>query len=266
MEDEPMIRKIIKIDEDKCNGCGACAAACHEHAIIMQDGKAKLIKDDYCDGLGDCLPVCPVDAIGFEEREAAAYDAKAVEEHKQAHNILPCGCHGSAEKTFSHPHKHKHSQHTSSECSEHTHAEHAHNHCNCSEGHPEDEENPSGSELMQWPVQIKLVSIQASYFEDCDLLVSADCCAYAYGRFHQDFIQDHITVIGCPKLDAIDYSEKLTEIFRLNTIRSITLTRMEVPCCGGLENAVKKAIAASGKDIPLRIVTIAADGKILNER
>lgn len=241
-----MIRKIIKIDQDICNGCGACAKACHEHAIIMENGKAHLIKDDYCDGLGDCLPVCPVDAISFEEREAAAYNAKAVEEHKKAHNILPCGCQGSAEKTFSHPKPKHHSDH-----------------CSCSE-YAVPEDNPSESELMQWPVQIKLVSIQASYFKDCDLLIAADCCAYAYGRFHQDFIRDHITIIGCPKLDAVDYSEKLTEIFRLNTIQSITLTRMEVPCCGGLEKAVKNAIAASGKDIPLRVVTIASDGKILD--
>lgn len=191
-----MIRKIIKIDEEKCNGCGACAAACHESAIEMINGKAKLTRENDCDGLGDCLPVCPVNAIVFEETEAPAY------------------------------------------------------------------EDTAKSQLSQWPVQIKLVSESAPYFNGAALLVAADCTAYAYGNFHNDFIRNHVTLIGCPKLDGIDYSNKLTAIFANNTIQSVTVARMTVPCCGGLEHAVKKALQASGKLIPCRIVTISADGKI----
>lgn len=214
-----MIRKIIKINEEKCNGCGLCAEACHEGAIGMVDGKAKLLRDDYCDGLGDCLPACPTDAITFEEREAAAYDEAAVEAHKARRATA---------KTVK----------------------------------ADKEDVPPESALVNWPVQIKLAPIQAPYFEDADLLIAADCSAYAYGNFHGDFIDGKITLMGCPKLDMVDYSEKLTELFARNTIRSITLTRMEVPCCGGLEYAVKQAVAASGKDIPLKVVTIGINGDL----
>lgn len=201
-----MIRKIIRIDEERCNGCGACAAACHEGAIEMIDGKAKLTREDYCDGLGDCLPACPTNAISFEEREAPAYDEAAVLASKQY---------------------------------------------------------KGSSELMQWPVQIKLLPIRAPYFDGANLLIAADCTAYAYGNFHKEFIRNHVTVIGCPKLDAVDYSEKLTEIIRNNNIKSVTIVRMEVPCCGGIENAAKRALQASGKFIPWRVVIISTDGKIL---
>ena len=214
-----MIRKIIKINEEKCNGCGLCAEACHEGAIGMVDGKAKLLRDDYCDGLGDCLPACPTDAITFEEREAAAYDEAAVAAHKARR---------AAAKTVK----------------------------------TDKEDVPPESALVNWPVQIKLAPIQAPYFEDADLLIAADCSAYAYGNFHRDFIDGKITLMGCPKLDMVDYSEKLTELFARNAIRSITLTRMEVPCCGGLEYAVKQAVAASGKDIPLKVVTIGINGDL----
>ena len=200
-----MIRKIIKIDDDKCNGCGTCAAACHEGAIGMVGGKAKLLRDDYCDGLGDCLPECPTGAISFEEREAKAYDEKAVLANKQGL-----------------------------------------------------------SQLAQWPCQIKLVPENAPYFNGCDLLIAADCTAYAYGRIHQDYMRDRITVIGCPKLDAVDYSEKLTKIFASNDINSVTLLRMEVPCCGGLEYATKMALQNSGREIPLQVITISINGEVID--
>lgn len=230
-----MIRKIIKIDEEKCNGCGACAAACHEGAIGMVNGKAKLLRDDYCDGLGDCLPACPAKAISFEEREAAAYDEKAVQAHKNsAPETLPCGCPGTKSKAIVHHHSH----HEESACE-------------------------VESQLNQWPVQIKLVPVNAPYFEEADLLVAADCTAYAYGNFHQKFIKNHITLVGCPKLDMADYSEKLTEIIRENSIKSVTVVRMEVPCCGGIESAVKTALQQSGKFIPWRVVVISTDGQIL---
>lgn len=237
-----MIRKIVEIDEEKCNGCGVCADACHEGAIEMVDGKAKLIKDDYCDGLGDCLPTCPTGAIAIIEREAVAYDEEAVLK-KQRYKIndlkekkeesLPCGCPGSAAKAI--------------ERKENVNAASA----------------PRESQLRQWPVQIKLVPINAPWFDGAKLLVAADCTAYAYANFHQDFIKGHITLVGCPKLDDLDYSIKLTEIIRNNDIRSVTVVRMEVPCCGGIENAVKTALKNSGKFIPWNVVTIATDGSIL---
>lgn len=226
-----MIRRIINIDEEKCTGCGLCAKACHEGAIGMVDGKARLLRDDYCDGLGDCLPACPAGAISFVEREAAAYDEAAVKEHMAEKAPLPCGCPGTAARRFN-----------------------------------RDDTGFAGNSaslLRQWPVQIKLVPTRAPYFDHADLLVAADCTAYAYGNFHQEFIRNRITVIGCPKLDSVDYTEKLTEILRNNDINSVTVVRMEVPCCGGIENAVKNARIASGKLIPWQVVTISTDGRIL---
>ena len=234
-----MIRKIIHIDQEKCNGCGACAAACHEGAIGMVDGKARLLRDDYCDGLGDCLPACPTGAITFVEREAAPYDeaavlaAKAGKAHER-HGTLPCGCPGSQARALRREVKPAAAPTA-----------------------------PQESELMQWPVQIKLVPVRAPYFDGARLLVAADCTAYAYARFHQDFIRGHITLVGCPKLDSVDYSEKLAAILTQNDIRSVTLARMEVPCCGGLERAVRTAIDASGKDIPLRTAVISTRGEVL---
>ena len=240
-----MKRRIIEINSEKCNGCGACAAACHEGAIAMVDGKAKLMRDDYCDGLGDCLPACPTGAITFVEREAAAYDEKAVEESKQKKMqdtmkkegmTLPCGCPGTQSKKLEH-------------------AERA---------DAETSYAKPVSRLAQWPVQIKLVPVNAPYFDGAKLLIAADCTAYAYAAFHEQFIKGHITLVGCPKLDSVDYSEKLNEIIRNNDIRSITVVRMEVPCCGGLEYAVKTALLQSGKFIPWQIVTISTDGNILD--
>lgn len=231
-----MIRKIIKIDEDKCNGCGACAAACHEGAIQMIDGKAKLTREDYCDGLGDCLPACPVDAIRFEVREAPAYNEEAVRQAKmQKIGVkLPCGCPGTQSKTINR------------------------------ENIAYTKMTPAVSQLQQWPCQIKLVPVNAPYFDDANLLIAADCTAFAYGNFHDAFIRNHITLIGCPKLDEGDYAEKLTQIIANNNIKSVKIVRMEVPCCGGLENAVKRALQASGKFIPWQVVTISTDGKILD--
>ena len=232
-----MIRKIIKIDEDKCNGCGACAAACHEGAIEMVGGKAKLAREHYCDGLGDCLPACPTGAITFEEREAPAYDEAAVLASKAAAK-KPCTghtCPGSAAKAFAR----KNEAYT--------------------------EKGPMlQSRLAQWPCQIKLVPVNAPYFEGANLLIAADCTAFAYGNFHNEFIRNHITLIGCPKLDEGDYTEKLSAIIRNNNIKSLKIVRMEVPCCGGLENAAKRALMASGKFIPWQVVTISTDGKILD--
>ena len=230
-----MIRKIIRIDEEKCNGCGACAAACHEGAIAMIDGKAKLTREDYCDGLGDCLPACPTNAISFEMREAPAYDEQAVLRAKaDKEKTVPRGCPGSQARTFE---------------------------------RKEAIETPavSASRLSNWPVQIKLAPVNAPYFNGANLLIAADCTAYAYGNFHAEFIRNRVTLIGCPKLDSVDYSTKLTQIIANNDIRSVTIVRMEVPCCGGLEFSAKRALQDSGKFIPWRVVTISTDGKILED-
>jgi len=249
-----MIRKIIKIDENKCNGCGLCVSACHEGAIQMVNGKAKLIRDDYCDGLGDCLPVCPTNAISFEMREALEYNEDAVLEAKNnsnnntdcKDNKMACGCPGTNIKTFNR------NQNSNRKLT----LNKPNNNYN--------NNNNIETRLNQWPVQIKLVPINAPYFENANLLIAADCSAYAYGNFHNEFMRNHITLIGCPKLDIGDYSEKLTEIIKHNNIKSVTVVRMEVPCCGGIEQAVKKALLASGKFIPWRIVTISTDGNILD--
>ena len=232
-----MIRKIIKINEEKCNGCGACAAACHEGAIEMIDGKAKLTREDYCDGLGDCLPACPMDAISFEEREAPAYDEAAVLAAKKQKTAdkLPCGCPGTNSRSIKREP------------------------CSC----PTEPSAKVESRLTQWPVQIKLVPVNAPYFDNANLLIAADCTAYAYGNFHNDFIRNRVTLIGCPKLDEGDYAEKLTAIIANNDIKSVTIVRMEVPCCGGIENAAKRAIQASGKFLPWQVITISTDGRIL---
>lgn len=255
-----MVRKIIQIDEEKCIGCGICAEACHEGAIGMVDGKAKLLRDDYCDGLGDCLPTCPTGAITFVEREALAYDEAAVKQNmaqKQAgkqgrtqeekqeaeREPLACGCPGTQSRAI-----HREQQ-----------PEDAGVRQTCQQGTVQ-----AASQLSQWPVQIKLAPVKAPYFDGANLLVAADCTAYAYGDFHNRFIRNHITLVGCPKLDAVDYSEKLTEIIRSNDIKSVTVVRMEVPCCGGIEHAVKMALKDSGKFIPWQIVTISTDGQILD--
>lgn len=224
-----MLRKIIRIDEEKCTGCGLCAEACHEGAIGIVNNKAKLLREDFCDGLGDCLPACPEDAISFEEREAAEYNAAAVLAAKKTCHTH--GCPGMQAKMIQ---REKSNADVSAQ-----------------------------SELSNWPVQIKLVPTAAPYFAGADLLVAADCTAFAYGNFHAEFIKGRVTIIGCPKLDGIDYAEKLEVILSQNDIHSITVARMSVPCCGGLENAVRRALDASGKDIPLRVVTISTDGKIL---
>ncbi|MBQ4345745.1 MAG: 4Fe-4S binding protein [Oscillospiraceae bacterium] len=232
-----MLRRIITIDEEKCNGCGLCAAACHEGAIGMVEGKAKLLREDYCDGLGDCLPACPTGAIRFEEREAPAYNEAAVlatKAQKQQAVKLPCGCTGTESKAI------------------------------FREGAPAATAAPAVSRLSQWPVQIKLVPVNAPYFEGANLLIAADCTAYAYSRFHEDFIRNRVTLIGCPKLDEGDYTEKLTAILSQNNIQSLTIVRMEVPCCGGIENAAKRALQASGKFIPWQVVTISVDGRLLD--
>lgn len=230
-----MIRKIIHIDEEKCNGCGACAAACHEGAIEMVGGKAKLTREDYCDGLGDCLPACPTGAITFEEREAPAYNEAAVLAAKKEQAPLPCGCPGSQARAL-----------RREPCAAPA------------------AQAPADSQLSQWPVQIKLVPVKAPYLDGAKLLIAADCTAYAYGNFHQEFIRGHVTLIGCPKLDEGDYAEKLTQILAGNDIQSVTVVRMEVPCCGGIEHAAKRALQASGKFIPWNVVTISTDGRILD--
>ena len=259
-----MVRKIIKIDENKCTGCGLCASACHEGAIGIVDGKAKLLRDDYCDGLGNCLPVCPTGAISFEERDAAAFDEAALKAREKAHakarvqadtesqgETLACGCPGSHARAIE-----RGSLPESSPGGGH-------------EGYrggareSARDTAPAETQLRQWPVQIKLVPVNAPYFNNADLLVAADCAAYAYGNFHNDYIKNRITVIGCPKLDGVDYSEKLTAILKANKIKSVTVVRMEVPCCGGIENAVVTALKDCGKMIPWQVITISTDGKIL---
>ncbi len=234
-----MKRRIIRIDEEKCNGCGACAAACHEGAIEMVDGKARLTREDYCDGLGDCLPNCPTGAITFEEREAPAYDEAAVLAAKQKkmreQGVRLGGCPGSQMRQMKRD-----------------------------EAPAPTQTAAPVSQLGQWPCQIRLVPVNAPYFKDAKLLIAADCTAYAYANIHQEFMRGKVTLIGCPKLDAVDYSEKLTEIIRGNDIRSVTILRMEVPCCGGLEAAAKKALQASGKFIPWQVVTVSIDGKLLD--
>ena len=232
-----MLRRIIEINREKCNGCGLCAEACHEGAIGMVNGTAKQKHEHYCDGLGDCLPACPTGAIRFVEREAPAYDEAAVQAAKAAKGQAHTGgCPGSRMRTMQ-----------------------------------EKPEAPAAagdvpSQLRQWPVQIKLVSPAAPYFDGADLLIAADCTAYAYGNFHSEFMRGKVTLIGCPKLDAVQYAEKLTEIFARNDIRSVTLTRMEVPCCGGMEFAIRTALGQAEKEIPFRTVVLSIDGAILEER
>ena len=220
-----MIRRVIQIDEEKCNGCGICVTACHEGAIGMVDGKARLMRDDYCDGLGDCLPNCPTGAISFIEREAAAYDEAAVKANMERKETQKAAGREAFQEEVS--------------------------------------RETVQSQLQQWPCQIKLVPVNAPYFEDVKLLIAADCTAYAYANMHEEFMKGKITLIGCPKLDQIDYSEKLTQIIAENNIKSVTVLRMEVPCCGGLENAAVKALKNSGKFLPWQVVTISIDGRIL---
>jgi len=231
-----MLRQIIKIDPEKCNGCGLCVSACHEGAIGMVDGKAQLLREDYCDGLGNCLPTCPTSAITFEEREALAYNEAEVKKNMSQTEPLPCGCPGTHSKVLQHE----------------------------STPQPEASANAAASRLGQWPVQIKLVPVNAPYFENANLLIAADCAAYAYGNFHGEFMRNKITLIGCPKLDEGDYSEKLSAIIKNNNIKSVTVVRMEVPCCCGIENAVKTALRNSGKMIPWQVATISTDGMVLD--
>ena len=235
-----MKRKIIKIDEERCDGCGLCVSACHEGAIGLVDGKAKLLRDDYCDGLGNCLPVCPTGAIAFEEREAAAFDEAAVKANMRSNQpeTLACGCPGTNAKQIQREA------------------------CRDTAG---EQRASVQSHLNQWPVQIKLVPPSAAYFDNARLLIAADCAAYAHGNFHDAYMKNRITLIGCPKLDEGDYAEKLTAILKLNAIKSVTVVRMEVPCCGGIESAVKSAVAHCGKLIPWQVVTISTDGRILDE-
>jgi len=239
-----MIRKVIKIDEEKCDGCGICVSACHENAIEIIDGKAKLLRDDYCDGLGDCLPACPLDAISFEEREALEYDEVAVlenirkkseKEKEKNSDKLPCGCPGSNAKTIT-----RKTNHSSENCN-----------------------HEIESMLTQWPLQIKLLPVNAPYFENAHLLIAADCTAYAYGNFHNKFMKDKITIIGCPKLDDIEYAEKLTAIIKQNNIKSVSVVKMEVPCCTGIEVSTRNAITNSGKSLPYSAITLSVNGEIV---
>lgn len=228
-----VIRKIIVIDEEKCNGCGLCAAACHEGAIGMVNGKARLLREDYCDGLGDCLPACPAGAISFEEREAAPYDAAAVAAAKAgaAHAHPAGGCPSAAARTL---------RPVSAPAGE----------------------TRMESQLVNWPVQIQLLPLRAPYLQGADVLIAADCTAFAYANLHADFLRGRVTLIGCPKLDGVDYAEKLAQVFLQNEIRSVTVLRMEVPCCGGLTAAVQRALAASGRGIPLTVRIVGIDGTL----
>ena len=230
-----MVRKIIHIDEDKCTGCGLCANACHEGAIEIIDGKAKLTREDFCDGFGDCLPNCPTGAISFEEREAPAYDEAAVKAAQQAKQKTPHACPGSVVRQIK---------------------------ADSSQAAPTLKGKPV-SRLAQWPCQIKLVPVKAPYFDGAKLLIAADCTAYAYANMHEEFMRGKVTLIGCPKLDAVDYAEKLGEIISQNDIKSVTIVRMQVPCCGGLQRAAERALQASGKFIPWQVITISMDGKIV---
>lgn len=233
-----MIRRIIHIDKELCNGCGACVEACHEGAIHMVDGKATLMRDDYCDGLGDCLPACPTNAISFTEREAAAYDEAAVQANMAAKTAapLPCGCPGSQSRSIE----------------------------RTPQAAPQAPVSGMESQLSQWPVQIQLVPVNAPYFEHARLLIAADCTAYAYANFHNEFIKNRITLIGCPKLDAVDYVDKLTAILQNNNIKDVTVVRMEVPCCQGIVKALQTAMMNSGKCIPWQAVTISTNGQIID--
>ena len=237
-----MLRQIIKIDRDRCNGCGLCVSACHEGAIGLVDGKAELLRDDYCDGLGNCLPVCPTGAITFEEREALEYNeaevTKKMDNKNDGNHEVFSGCPGTRAKALNREQPARHAEAAVA---------------------------PVASQLAQWPVQIKLVPVNAPYFNNANLLVAADCAAYAYGNFHSEFMRNKITVIGCPKLDDVDYSEKLTAILKANNVKSVTVVRMEVPCCGGIEHAVRTALQNSGKMIPWRVVVIGTDGGILED-
>ena len=312
-----MKRRIIRIDEEKCNGCGACAAACHEGAIEMIDGKAKLTREDYCDGLGDCLPQCPTDAISFEEREAPAYNEAAVlaarRQKQAAHSGCPGtqarilrredmptqnsthGCPGSQARAIQRKEVSGGSTASSDAptCGTDSSVQNTAHGCPGSQARtlrredmpaqpaahgcpgsrmrtlthsetPAQSDAPAASELRQWPCQIRLAPVRAPYFDGAKLLIAADCTAYAYARFHSDFMRGKVTLIGCPKLDGVDYAEKLTEILRANDIQSVTVLRMEVPCCGGLENAAKRALQACGKFLPWQVVTLSIDGRILD--
>ena len=254
-----MVRRIIEIDQEKCNGCGACAAACHEGAISMVDGKAKLLRDDYCDGLGDCLPTCPTGAITFVEREAAPYDEAAVQAKKAAGDTLPCGCPGSMAEALHPAEAPAHASAPQGGCPGARSQALGHG----GPHHPAPPEGPV-SQLRQWPVQIKLVPVEAPFFQGAKLLIAADCTAFSRADFHQRFIRGRITLIGCPKLDEGDYAEKLTEIIRRNDIREVTVVRMDVPCCGGIQRAAETALQNSGKFIPWQVVTLGRDGNILD--
>lgn len=254
-----MIRKVITINEDQCNGCGICASACHEGAIGIVDGKAKLLRDDYCDGLGNCLPACPTGAITFEEREAAAFDEAAVKKHMEENNInieepvskeesvLPCGCPSTHAKTFN---RSVSNENSGKEKVVST---------------PDSGSVPEMSNLDQWPVQIKLVPVKAPFFDNANLLVAADCAAYAHPSFNKTFMKNKITVIGCPKLDDVDYTDKLANIIAGNSIKSITIVRMEVPCCAGIVAATIEALRKSGKMIPWSVTTLATDGNVIEQ-
>jgi len=274
-----MIRKIIKINEELCNGCGLCANACHEAAIAMVDGKAKLIRDDYCDGLGNCLPVCPTNAIAFEEREALTYDEEEVKKNQESKGIVMkdninkdninkdnINKDNTNKEIINETHHKENGGCSGGGCPGSMAREIQREQSSVNKNQPEKvvaSNEPMISQLRQWPVQIKLVPVKASYFENANLLVAADCTAFAYANFHQEFIKNHVTVIGCPKLDDGDYSEKLTEILKNNNIKSVKVLRMEVPCCGGIEYAVMQALKNSEKMIPWQVVTISCDGQIL---